>query len=139
MAKRQPLLDDQIKEHEYVMLSKYQIAVSAYKNAFAEYGCTVECGLMWTIFPSDTPLFSRISSCRGYSSYVYCRVMKDGLQVNIPSFDGEVDYDSLSCCWQIVSISPSWITPKTALFTGTDDAAADIENILAALRTHSCD
>ena len=138
MTKQWSLLDTKIKEHEYAMLSKYQIAVSAYNNDFAEYGCTAECGLMWRIFPSDIPLFSRVSPCRGYSSYVYCRVTKDGTQVNIPSFDGEVDYNSLSSCWQIVSISSSPFSHKTLLFSDIDDVAADMEDILATLRAHSC-
>ena len=136
VIRHQSLPTARIEEHEYAMLSKYQIIVFAYNNDFAKYGCTIECGLMWKIFPSDTTLFSRIPPCRGYNSYVYCMVTKAGAPVNIPAFDGEVDYYPLSCCWQIVSISSSPFSHESTLLTSVDDVSTDIEDILATLRAY---
>lgn len=136
MIQHRPFPDTRIKEHECAMLSKIQNAISAYDHDFAKYGCTVECGLMWSIFPSDRPLLSRIPSCRGYCSYVYCAVTRNGIQVNIPSFDGEVDYNSLSCSWQVVSISASPFNPEISFISSIEDIPTDIEDILDTLRTH---
>lgn len=138
MIQHRPFPDTHIKEHEYAMLSKIQNAVSAYDNDFAKYGCAVECGLMWSVFPSDKPLFNRIPPCRGYRSYVYCIVTRNGIQVNIPSFDGEVDYNSLSCSWPVVSISASPLNPEISFISSIEDITTDIEDILDTLRIHHC-
>lgn len=130
-------MGDKIIQHEEKMLMRYsEIIKSHYQSLFEKYGCDLNIGLEWlNLFEKcgcdlDIRLewFKTGRNCRrkfhaGYSCQIYCEVLKDGKEVNVPDYEGDYDFYPLWAVWEISRIDGIFCKEKYVLCT---DSAEEI-------------
>lgn len=122
-----------IVNHEDIMLETYSKIISTYSSLFKQYGCSLEVGLFWIDYSTKKHSNRRLPFHNGYACYVYCEVQRDGKEVQVKCFDGEVDYYSLSATWMVSSIERNFFKSKVSLYSGTDDTENDMNDLLQLL------
>ena len=127
-------MDNQIISHENHMLVSYIERVKKYAPFFAAKGYSLKVGLMWAVFPRNTVIFKRERFQNGYQCYVYCAVLKDGVDVCIDSSDGEADYYSLSTAWMVSSIFRRFSKLNVTLSKSMDEVDVDLNGFLSHLK-----
>ena len=126
-------ISDEIISFENNILLLYRERIKKYMPLFKERGCSLKVGLMWKIFPNDTVLHQRACFKKGYESYVYCVVQKNGKDVHIVSNEYEIDYYDLSNAWMITNIR-RFFKFNIELFTTVDDEVdTDLNKFLIQL------
>lgn len=130
-------IDDEIILHEHNMLAVYLKKTKEYLSRFEEKGYSLKLGLMWRYSWKRGVMYQRVKFRNGYMCYVYCSVQKDGVDVNVPSFDGEVDYYPVSTVWMITAIfrGLNMLRPRVTLCEDTYCVDEDLNGFLSQLNS----
>ena len=115
-----------IINHESKMLKIYSEIIDSYKDVFNSYDCTLEVGIRWENSFQNKYSCERLPFENGYQCYIYCEVKMNGKEVHVKSFDGEVDFYSLSSSWVISSIDRHFCRLQASLCSTVDDVGNNI-------------
>ncbi len=124
------LTETDIQNHEERMLCECERIYDRYKEAFAEYQCTIMFKLSWTI---KRKVFEHRPLLKwGYCCCVEFCVQKDGKKVWI--IDPEGEYEILEDGFEITRID-GFIRKTVYLITEINNLKEDIEYYLEMLKT----
>lgn len=127
-------MEEKIVKHEEKMLNVYsKIIREKYQSFFSKYGCALKIGLEWEFMYKNFYSYTRPPFGVGYSCVVYCEIQKEGKLLNIPSYDGEVDYYPLFATWEISVVNFPFNRLPYVLFPNIDEDMDEDMNELAEL------
>ena len=128
-----PLSDDiyyRICEFEEKSYKKYFDYIQPYRSMFEEYGCEIVVGLEWHNLRNKEFARERIEFKRGYECVVCVLISKDGVELTVPSNDGEVDYYSMVHTYTISQIENKLFNNYAFLYLNVDNEIDEDMHIL---------
>ncbi len=123
-----------LKNFEDELLLKYKKSIYPYSSLFENLNCHLRIELGWNNCFKNTGASKRLSMENGYECYVFCIVEKDGKEVQIKSFDGEVDYYPLIASWKISSVSRKFFKLKVTTYEKLNDIDDEMNSMLSKLQ-----
>lgn len=127
-----PFSDDiyfRICEFENESFKKYFDYIEPYRSMFEAYGCEIVVGLEWHNLRSKEFARERIEMKRGYECVVYVLISKDGVELTVPSNDGEVDYYRMLHTYTISQIKRRLFKSNAYLYLNIDNEIDEDMNI----------
>ncbi|HIZ11749.1 MAG TPA: hypothetical protein IAA41_06605 [Candidatus Eubacterium faecavium] len=128
-----PNQDNTIIAHEEKMLKKYSEIIDGYRNVFCESDCSLEVGCRWINCIENKYSAVRLPFTNGYQCYIYCEVQRNGKEVHVKSFDGEVDFYPLSSSWIVSLINMHFCKLNVSLCSITDDVESNMNELYKLL------
>lgn len=123
-------MEEKIIQHEEKMLKVYtQIIDESYRGFFEKFGFTVDIFLHWDNMLQKTSSKNRIAFCPAYSCSVHCEIKKNGDVVEVPIYDGEVNYYPLWADWGVSGIGFPFNKSPYELIDDVDDIYEDMNEL----------
>lgn len=121
-----PQMDAIICEHEDKIWNTYLEVLDSYKVYFTQYDCVLKFNREWINFFTDNGSHHRIQFKNGYGCYISCVVERNGKIVCTDEEEGS----SMTCSWNISSITRNWFYLDVLICSDTNDLIRDLNELL---------